>query len=292
MTSSVCTRWISICVDSFDHAVLDGGPFCRRSAWHWMIAQASWTDRTVNHKGRPLQLRRGQLVAGREFLAQRWGWTAKMVRLFLDQLVSEGMLKKGQSEGHYANVFSVVNYDTYQHGKRDEVCGEGQNRASAGPEEGQTYTRNTKLSEDSVAKATDAKASSSDRLKDALWGPCLAWLRSTYAGKLDEAKLRSRLGKLAKQHGQASVLVATLDAQTKSVLDPLDWMTKALGNAKSDRKPYAGISAPILKSDAELQADKVAKLSRFDEFNAMFRGATIAPMAPIEGPEVPHAVPA
>ena len=141
MTS--CSRWIAVCVDMFDHDILAKGPFDRRSAWLWLIANAAWKDRRVNHKGKPLELKRGQVLAGRAHLADVWGWGEKQVRNFLDLLQSENMIEKGQSDGHYANVITVCNYDVYQNAGGSENQSKGQSGASAGPERGQTYTSDT-----------------------------------------------------------------------------------------------------------------------------------------------------
>lgn len=143
-----CYAWIRTCVDVFDHPVLDNGSYDRRSAWLWLIAKASRLDRTVSHKGRPLNLKRGQVLAGRAFLANTWGWGEKQVRLFLELLAAENMIEKGQSNGHYANVITICNYDAYQSAptKRQPVQDsagpvQGQLRASGGPVEGQTLTQ-------------------------------------------------------------------------------------------------------------------------------------------------------
>jgi len=133
-----CSAWIRTCVDVFDHPVLDNGPYDRRSAWLWMIANASRLDRRVNHKGKAIELKRGQLLAGRAFLAAKWQWTEKQVRIFMDLLASENMIEKGQSNGHYANVVTICNYDAYQSPKEKArpVAGpeQGQSRASEGPD--------------------------------------------------------------------------------------------------------------------------------------------------------------
>lgn len=146
---NACSRWIATCVDVFEHPVLDKGPYDRRSAWLWMIANAAWKDKTVNHKGRPLELKRGQLIAGRAFLAETWGWSEKQVRIFIELLADENMIEKGQSNGHYANVVSICNYDAYQSPQEMDSQRKGQSAASAGPEQGQTLTNTTNITGES-----------------------------------------------------------------------------------------------------------------------------------------------
>lgn len=144
-----CSAWIRTCVDVFDHPILDSGPYDRRSAWLWLIAKAARIDRRINHKGKAIELKRGQMLAGRAFLAESWNWSEKQVRLFLELLAAENMIEKGQSNGHYANVITICNYDVYQSApkKQQPVEGpeQGQSRASVGPEQGQTLTQDTQI---------------------------------------------------------------------------------------------------------------------------------------------------
>jgi hypothetical protein len=145
-----CSRWIAVCADVFIHAALSHGPFDRRSAWLWLIANAAWKSKRVNHKGKPLQLERGQVLAGRRHLAETWGWSEKQVRIFLDLLKSEKMIEGGQSNGHYANIITICNYDRYQTATDRANQSEGQSRASAGPEQGQTFTTSTTSTKEKI----------------------------------------------------------------------------------------------------------------------------------------------
>ena len=101
-----------------------------------------------------VELQRGQALAARSFLAQKWMWGEKKVRLFLEFLQSENMIEMGQSKGRFANVITICNYDKYQSagenkGQFEGQLGagsgpvEGQLGAGSGPVEGQTLTKNT-----------------------------------------------------------------------------------------------------------------------------------------------------
>lgn len=156
-------RWVRTSVEMLDHPILNVGPYSRRDAWLWLIAHAAWRDKRVNHKGRPLDLKRGQVLVGRAFLAETWGWGEKQVRIFLELLVADNMLEKGQSNGHFANVVTICNYDKYQSVDHDEkpVQGpeQGQSAASAGPEQGQTLTKDTSNTKGTKIEDSDADAS-------------------------------------------------------------------------------------------------------------------------------------
>lgn len=141
-------RWIKVTAEMCDHPAL-AGPYDKRSAWLWLIANATWKDRSVNNKGKIIKLQRGQILAGRAFLAKQWGWSEKKVRNFIDILAGENMVKKGQSSGHFANVLTICNYERYQ--TQSDVAGQslGQSGASQGPVRGQTLRRVIERVEDS-----------------------------------------------------------------------------------------------------------------------------------------------
>jgi hypothetical protein len=144
-------RWVRVSVELLNHTALDHGPFDRRSAWLWLITNAAVRDKMVNHKGQPFALKRGQVLAGRAYLATAWNWSEKQVRVFLELLASENMVEKGQSNGHFANVLTISNYAKYQDVPQEKDQKKGQSGASAGPVQGQTstldtsYTNNTPL---------------------------------------------------------------------------------------------------------------------------------------------------
>lgn len=147
-------RWISLDTTIFSHSLVGIEPareYTRMEAWQWLIARAAWAGHNVRNKGKLIYLQRGQLPAARDYLAREWRWGAKRVRNFLDQLAAEGMILKGQSSGHFANIITICNYDRYQLGAVTAEAPKGQSGASVGPEQGQTFTKdNTNTSRESV----------------------------------------------------------------------------------------------------------------------------------------------
>jgi hypothetical protein len=177
------TRWIRVSVESFEHGVLDKGPYDRRSAWLWLIANAAWRDKRINHKGKPLVLKRGQVLAGRKFLAETWGWGEQMVRSFLLMLHDEHMVETNQSNGHFANVITICNYEKYQTASEKEGQSNNQSATSAQPVSNQTCTSSTsytnKTSSDNSAPRTSREPEVAalprqdlDQLSDRLLDAC------------------------------------------------------------------------------------------------------------------------
>jgi hypothetical protein len=238
-----CSAWIRTCVDVFDHPILDNGPFDRRSAWLWLIAKAARFDKRINHKGKPLEIKRGQLLAGRAFLADTWGWSEKQVRLFLDLLAADFMIEKGQSNGHYANVITICNYDVYQTApaKKQPVEGpeRGQCGASAGPVQGQTLT----VSTDNTNRQTVAN----DELKAAFNGSTanmLADVARWMGNGSNEATARNWLAGMLSAAGQVPTAQAyqmLLTAQGSGVIiaKPLAYWSKTASTLASKAKAIA-----------------------------------------------------
>jgi len=136
-------RWIATSVEIFDHPILKSDVFDRVSAFQWLVANAAWKAHRTRNKGKVVMIERGQCMASLQFLADKWGWGVKKVRNFLDDLASENMIEKGKSEGHYANVITICNYDKYQTARqeRDTVPGQEQDKSRA--RAGQDSTRDT-----------------------------------------------------------------------------------------------------------------------------------------------------
>jgi hypothetical protein len=152
-------NWIAVSRDMRDHPIVGmgqpvkpddpcRGSFSRYEAWQDLLMEAKWKPFEVSNKGKVVTLKRGQLMAARAWLARRWNWSEKTVRIFLAKLEDEFMVRsesgqsKGQRSGHYANVVTICNYDIYQTvAELDDLTkgqSEGQSTASQGPVEGQS----------------------------------------------------------------------------------------------------------------------------------------------------------
>lgn len=136
-------RWVRVSVETFDHEILDTGRYDRRSAWLWLITNAAWKERRVNHKGRPITLKRGQLLGARSFLAEKFGWGEQELRTFLKLLVTNAMVEINQSSGHFANVITICNYEKYQSTENTKGQSSNQSLTSVQPVPNQISTKDT-----------------------------------------------------------------------------------------------------------------------------------------------------
>ncbi len=189
------TRWVRTTVEMLDHEILQG-PYDRRSAWLWLIAHAAWKDKRVSHKGRPLELKRGQVLVGRAFLAETWGWSEQNVRTFIHLLVADGMVILNQSGGHFANVLTICNYDKYQSANDDSQPVDqpepNQSLTSVQPEPNQTLTISTKditttsINTESLPVAREKSRGSrlaADWVLPKSWG---VWARTNFPQSTDD----------------------------------------------------------------------------------------------------------
>ena len=147
--------------------------FCysHAEAWIDLFMECRYSDGTVKNNGKLMVLRRGQVLGANAWLANRWNWTPKTVRVFLAKLerakmiartggeefeetdengeisrnslephVNSDVSDKGRSKGRFANVISVCNYDEYQLPVKSKGQVEGQSkgqlRAGSGQVEG------------------------------------------------------------------------------------------------------------------------------------------------------------
>lgn len=105
------TGWVTINREMMDHPLFKAD-LARAGAWIWLITHAAWKPTRFNNRGQIITLERGQLCAGRDYLAGEWGWSASAVSRFLTRLETEQMI--GQQTGHGLRVVTICNYAKYQ----------------------------------------------------------------------------------------------------------------------------------------------------------------------------------
>lgn len=105
----------------------------RGEAWQDLIMEASYEGTRRRNHGREVWLEAGDLMAAHKYLAERWNWTVKQVRRFLDLLESEGMIvrpkiaapkraTKGQPKGNQPGNLSGTQTDN-QKGNQNAANG-------------------------------------------------------------------------------------------------------------------------------------------------------------------------
>lgn len=152
-------NWVAISREIIDHHIVGAGQtvtpadrnrgaFSRLESWIDLLMLANFSDRKISTKGVTTILGPGQTLAGRAFLARRWNWTEKTVRLWLDRLQKELMitlacetLKQGHSQGHTPNVLTICNWSKYQIGEVAEGPPLGWPEGHPGATQGPNYNK-------------------------------------------------------------------------------------------------------------------------------------------------------
>ncbi len=106
--------WIAIYRDIQRHPVFADAELFK--LFIWLVVNATREPKSVSKKigrgNRIIALERGELCAGRDFIAEALGWPPSTVRNRLDKLVEFGCIEN--SEDSQKPLIRVVNYGTYQ----------------------------------------------------------------------------------------------------------------------------------------------------------------------------------
>lgn len=123
---------------------LDGtrGAHSRSEAFIDLLMECRYEAGTVSNGGRKMMLQPGQLVGAISWLASRWNWTPKTVRLWLDKLQEDGMIERyvDPHQGKQAAIITVCNYSEYQLVQEQQ----GQSKDTQGASKGQTKGNSNK----------------------------------------------------------------------------------------------------------------------------------------------------
>lgn len=157
----------------FDHPLLNGEPFDRRSAMTWLIKEVAWKPRRIYVCGQWIELERGQAAHSLRFIATQWQWSVKKVRGFLRRLAADGTVSisskngglddynretSGQKEGcvkgtdksHKVTIITLCNYDNYQKAGLPLYAAKGTAGYTARAQEGHKEEEGKKVKIDEV----------------------------------------------------------------------------------------------------------------------------------------------
>ncbi|WP_291568606.1 DnaD domain-containing protein [Clostridium sp. UBA2485] len=104
--------WISLYRAMEDGWLWQDKPFARGQAWIDLLLQANHKDKKTFSKGELVDVRRGSFLTSDQSLADRWGWSRKKARTFLETLATEKMIElKRSTKG---TILTIVNWGLYQ----------------------------------------------------------------------------------------------------------------------------------------------------------------------------------
>jgi hypothetical protein len=274
--------------------------YTRFEAWHWMRSNASFERQEIFVQGRPMTLNRGDLCGAYSYLGDVWNWSPKQVRGFVDRLVRAQRIEKqadelnaqqgqgsgqglGRGQGTRPNVLSICDYDIKDELNAQQGQGSGQGLGRGQGNNINKINNNTPVGGAEAPLKPEApldkpQQSGGDAIPatpplmtidKVVWTHALGWLRGVYGENTPEERLRSRLGKMAKDHGVGNVLTALGKAQKAEVVDPLTYATEILvaptrpganrktGAERQERDPLANLT-PEQRERVEALARKKA----------------------------------
>lgn len=110
-----------------NHWLWTDKPFARGQAWIDLIIMANFEDRQIISKGVIVKVERGQVFRTVKFLSERWGWTPKKVRKFIEALEGEHMVtSKGLSNG---TLITIENYAKWNDSGQTKCTSKGNQNA-------------------------------------------------------------------------------------------------------------------------------------------------------------------
>jgi hypothetical protein len=93
--------------------------FSRAEAFLDLLLSANGTDKTIIFDGKPLLIKRGQLVTSQRELAARWGWAKTKTRDFIFYLQNSDHAIKVNSD-RKKTLITIMNYPIYNPLKKPE----------------------------------------------------------------------------------------------------------------------------------------------------------------------------
>lgn len=205
--------WYKIKRGVLDHELFaPSGKWSRFEAWVWMIENAAFRDAEINIGGKPYTVERGSLCFSERFLADKFGWSQKSLRTFLDALeahnaIRQGVASTGQGMKSKRKQITLCNYDKYQSDGSKTESKENQNGSKE--ERIKKYTSY----EGSVSAAADPAKIMFD-----------AGIRLMGDAGVPERQARAIIGRWRTQHGAEAVIAALGRAQREGAIDPVSFI--------------------------------------------------------------------
>lgn len=105
--------WIKLHRQITEHWLWEEKPFSKGQAWIDLLLQANHKENKVPFGNQLISIERGEFLTSESKLAERWGWSRKRVRNFLEMLSQDGMIENIKMPNKGTRI-KIVNYEVYQ----------------------------------------------------------------------------------------------------------------------------------------------------------------------------------
>lgn len=126
--------WIKLHRSISDNWLWNDKPFTRGQAFVDLLLDVNHADKKVLVSGQLIEVKAGEKITSLNALAERYGWTIKKVRNFLELLEKDQMIERKRAQ-HYT-LIKVLNYGIYQAQDLDKRHTKGTQKAHKGQTEG------------------------------------------------------------------------------------------------------------------------------------------------------------
>ena len=112
MAGEVNKGWISLYRSIQDNWLWEEKPFSKAQAWLDLLLSANHKEAKILMDNTLIKLEKGSFFTSELKLADRWGWSKKKVRNFLELLSNDNMIVKESTKK--GTKITIVNYEVYQ----------------------------------------------------------------------------------------------------------------------------------------------------------------------------------
>lgn len=138
----------------FDHWLWEDKPFSKGQAWIDLIGLANYEDGKTAYQGKVISCERGTVYRSFSYLANRWGWSRKKVKAFIDLLESDGMVTTKVTT--HRTTITLINYGKFQDWGTTKGTTEEQQKNSKGSNERRNIRNKETNKSRSRAKSDEA----------------------------------------------------------------------------------------------------------------------------------------
>lgn len=226
-----CQGWISIYRQIQEHWLWKDKPFSKGQAWIDLLMLANYEEKKMPYKGEIITCERGTVNLSISVLADRWGWSRKKTRQFLDLLETDGMVSVKATT--HRTTITIENYGLYN----DVGSTKEQQKNSKGTaKEQQRNTTNNINNINNINK--DIYIGVPDELKDAFmeFANMRKTIKKPISSKQTVTRLLNKLDRLAgSTEEKIAILNRSADRCWQDVYELKGEMTSAKGRSETAR---------------------------------------------------------
>lgn len=224
MTNDMRAGWFAVKRGMLSHPIFHKRPD-RTYVWLWMMDMAAFQDTRQDAAGKPVNVKRGQLLTSYRQIEAATGVGLQVIRTLFKLLEAEHAINTDTNNGRL--LVTICNYDKYQTPKRED-------KPAANTELTQSqHTKETKKQtppSEAAEKSADPDKIMFDAGREILMA---AGKSSAEAGRL--------LGMWRRDHGTEAVIAAISRARREGAIDPVSFIPGCLRfRAKQSTTPTIG----------------------------------------------------